>query len=969
MASILETIQTTITENIRNDKAVFVFSTDIACSSWAEWAVKNTGVRAVPRNRFKAWDKFKTEATLEKSEGQPIPGLLRKIFVENLMAENVLNPVFKKIISPEFAENSRVFTDWVCSILPSLKAWNDRYEKINEAKIPDEEDKDYKELYNRYSDFLVNDPVTHKVRENKLYEPAWETKKLFTGDKEYFIFFPEILDDYADYKEFFTNDDLSNLHVFFAENMEDINKTVFADYFTNSRTEFRKLCLQLRHIHETEKISWREIAVSIPDIDTYLPYIERDFKLYAIPYVVRSGRKITGINAGSIFTCIKNVADQDFSYESMRQLLTNSYVPWTHKELNDELIREGANRKCIINYSVNGKKIDVWKETLKNVRNIQIPQRYEVIRKWVNSFSEAKTFKSLRQAWFVSKEQLFDFNSVTEDSDCNLVLGHCLDKLDELVSLEEKYKVRVKNPFSFFINELDNSLYQPQIKEAGVNIFKYKVSATAAFKYQFVVDASQSNLSVMNTRLKFLSNEKRLALGIQDEDTATETFILLYAKDKSGFSCSQSTVNGFAIPHSRFIAGDNPNDLILPEFEKWDFPKKELSYIMGKADAQKPEYIYEMQTGENSGFEYYIENNSSLDNKYEVSENLKNLIQEKTRDEGKLTVSASSMADYFPCSRKWLFSKILDLSEDTLTTELFNVFDIGNIYHRVLEKFFTKYCENKEAIPLTNENGVLPDEDKVLKEIRGYMKEVYEETKERYALSFNRTNTGSPLLKEVMESQIDKVSEFFIPVLRSLCMPYDDNHSKESGFGKFKVCTIEGKLSDEDNPDYRLYGEIDGVFYNQKDYSIIDYKTKYTKGPGDCIIDEAEYNPDSGILPEMKDFQLPMYVHLLQNSGLLKEGLIEQVLFFSLKKAEKKYIVRKPVLTTKGVKDSRDKTVTAEQFQVTVEVFKKYAEIFASEILACKTFEPDFEKVKDYEHCANCTYSTICRTTYTKRGK
>ena len=203
---------------------------------------------------------------------------------------------------------------------------------------------------------------------------------------------------------------------------------------------------------------------------------------------VRSGRKVTGINAGSIFTCVKNVADEDFSYDSMRALLTNSFVPWKHENLNEELVREGANRKCIINYEKNGRPVDVWAESLKYVKNIQVSEWYSVIRKWVKSLSEAKDFKTLRQAWFTGRNQLFDFESLPEDSECNLVLGHCLDQLEELVNLEEKYKVSVSRPFAFFVNELDNAVYQPQNKTVGVNIFKYEVSATASFKYQFVVD-------------------------------------------------------------------------------------------------------------------------------------------------------------------------------------------------------------------------------------------------------------------------------------------------------------------------------------------------------------------------------------------------------------------------------------------------------------------------------------------------
>ena len=968
--TILDTIRQTIKNHIRDEKAVFVFSTDIACSTWAEWAVKNTGVRAVPKNRFVAWDKFKAESAAEKSEGHPVPSLLRKIFIENLMSENKTKKYFSKIIAPEFAENSESFTDWICSVLPSLKAWNERYEEINGKKVLDEEDADYKFLYEKYSDFLLKNPHTEKEWSEKLYEPAWESKKLIAKEKEYYVFYPEILDDYCDYKDFFEGNDIPALHVFFAKDSDDTSKNIKAEHYSNTRTEFRSLCLYLRYLHENEKISWRDMAVSVPDIDTYLPYLERDFCLYCIPHIVRSGRKVTGINAGSIFTCIKKVAEEDFSYDSMRALLTNSFVPWLKPELNEELVREGTNHKCIINFYKDGKKIDVWKEGLSNTKNALVPVYYNTIKKWVSEISEAETFSEVRRVWFSYRDKLFDFDSLLEDDERNLVLGHCLDKLDELIKIEEKYGMSVSNPFDFFVNELDNAVYQPQSKHTGVSIFKYKVSATAAFPYQFVVDANQTNLSVMNSTMKFLNNEKRAALKIQDEDTATESFILLYSKDKGRFSISQSTVTGFAIPHSRLESSGKPDDTILPELLAYDYPLQENEFLTNPEDGKQPEILYESQTAGNSGFEYYKRSNAYavLEEKTGVPENLKKLIVDSVEKEGKISVSASAMGKYFPCPRRWLFSDVLKLEEDSLNTELFNVFDVGNMYHRVLEKFFGWYCENKKPIPLVNEYGELPDENEIREKISGCLREVIFETEPRKALSFQQRDTKSILLKESLVSQIEKISEFYIPVLRSLCTPYDERHTKDSGFGNSYILATEGKVSDDENTDYRLYGEIDGVFCDDDKISIIDYKTNYTKSPAECTVNPEDYDRASDILPELKDFQIPMYVHLLRKSRLIKAGDLEQVLFFSLKKSEKRYIIKQPQLNKDNkTKYYYDHTVTLEEFETTLEVFKRYAETFASEIKACKSFEPDFKKVKDYEHCESCPYKTVCRTTYIKR--
>ena len=83
-----------IVNNIKNPDIVFVFSTDISASTWAEWTVINsdkTGVKTVSLNRFIAWDDFKRQFVSANVQGkQAIPSLLRKIFVYDLIFQTLL---------------------------------------------------------------------------------------------------------------------------------------------------------------------------------------------------------------------------------------------------------------------------------------------------------------------------------------------------------------------------------------------------------------------------------------------------------------------------------------------------------------------------------------------------------------------------------------------------------------------------------------------------------------------------------------------------------------------------------------------------------------------------------------------------------------------------------------------------------------------------------------------------------------
>ena len=78
--------------------------------------------------------------------------------------------------------------------------------------------------------------------------------------------------------------------------------------------------------------------------------------------------------------------------------------------------------------------------------------------------------------------------------------------------------------------------------------------------------------------------------------------------------------------------------------------------------------------------------------------------------DGKLRISQSDLRDFFPCQRRWLFNRLLRLDDDSLTGELAGPFDIGNINHKVLERFMLWRMKNKLSLPVTGPDGTFGDE-------------------------------------------------------------------------------------------------------------------------------------------------------------------------------------------------------------------------------------------------------------------
>jgi hypothetical protein len=81
---------------------------------------------------------------------------------------------------------------------------------------------------------------------------------------------------------------------------------------------------------------------NVPDLETYRPYLEREFERYCIPYVIRGGQSLTTNSAGTVFSQINQCYNSDFSYDSVRQLLLNELIPW--KE-NIKITKENLDKK------------------------------------------------------------------------------------------------------------------------------------------------------------------------------------------------------------------------------------------------------------------------------------------------------------------------------------------------------------------------------------------------------------------------------------------------------------------------------------------------------------------------------------------------------------------------------------------------------------------------------------------------
>lgn len=1043
-------VENCIIENIRDEDVVFVFPTEIACKAWADWTVKNkdkTGVSAVSMERFIAWDKFKGECIKTKQvDKTTIPSLMRKIFASYLIEKNAEikksniqnnqnNPLlFKTLITSEYAENASSFSDWISGILPSLKMWHNYHESESYEKVilemkakaeaegkkfvltrNDDEDDDFQTLYEEYGKFL---------EENKLFDPAWEEPPFVSDAKtKYAIIYPQVLEDWSQYEYLLKRDSQVNDHKLFfvdvpdAQTLEEIlpSENVESKLFNTSVEELHDVALYLRHLHDEEKIDWKDISINVPNMETYGSYLERELNLFEIPNVMRYSRMLSEHGAGQMFTQIQECVRSDFSFESLKSLLLNDDIPWKNKYLINKLIMFGKENNCVCSFNVEGKHFDIWEESFRNpVKSIrealynkneelsdeikQIRQLYRTVKFNARKMVQAKTFEELLKAYRTFRKRLIDRKGFKSMKSSDLILSRCISELTEIVGLEKEFEnYKIKNVYGFFLAHLNKTQYLNQTEERGIQIYPYRAAAALPCKVHIVVDSTQNSLSVGSVfkQLSFLNESKRdiiLQIDPSSNDRffkftdfdPSEAFITLYqlsSEKKAYFTSSEHSMSGYGFPHG-FLKTDKKKDIELTPFVAEKF-------TLTDSNGQIPKKLFLKQK---SGFDnwkknkvdggFVFENFQSeirkiIDKKFLISE-------KKSPFFGKYKISSSNLKAFNKCPRQWLFEKVLGIKPLNNEADLMNDFIIGKINHAIFEIYLTQVKKKSIFLSETLEQNSLGIE--VLKEeYKNVLEKAIDDATKRFTDLKNLSDddlfgdTLSVMTKTIVLSQ---KSELFEKIYPSLLI-----FTKE--FKNYEVAEIEKEYNyAPPNKNYYLTGRIDCILKkaptaddSPDEYCIVDFKTSVTPSPLLCDesidIEEVDYSNIS----KMPDFQMPIYKKLFSETPICKESDGTEVkitpteyFFYSIKKKEVKI---KP--------SSKSKPLTPESMQKTCELCDKFIDLFYERVLN-KFDENGKEKSLDFginrilqgkNTCAvkgefgnGCKdYQAICRRFFTVAGR
>lgn len=1031
----MQSIQSLLKEKIIDQNVVFVFPTDIACQKWADWAISNTTAKAVAMERFLAWDKFKGECIRGKAgDLKTVPALMRKIFADNLIQKNAGKPFFKSIIVQKYAKEAAAFTDWISSVLPSLKIWKNLrqaqeklpslstgemsfddenlrsfYENYKNQGFTDDEDKDFEILFEEYDKFLT---------ENQLFDPAW-VEPDFTGDgREYFLIYPETLEDWEQYRN-----KLSRVEQIHFVSVPEEEGDYEAYFFENSSVEVKDVALFLREMHDEKGIEWSEMAVNVPNLDNYGSYLDREFSLYEIPRSVRYSRPLSSYGAGIFFSQLQDCITNQFSYESLKNLLLNEDLPWANKSTIENLLLFGRMNNCICTEGEirfeKGRAVTVWDEAFLNPKDDRgtglnkdelIKNLYKNLSELIPKLVQAKSFKDIRSAYEEFKETFFDMKEFQNMALSNNVLSRCIISLNEIVDLEEAYpSYKVSNPFAFFVSHLSKVQYLSQGEARAVQVYPYKSAPAAPYKIHVVVDSTQDSLSVAELfkPLSFMNENKRkifmkmgeidLSLGFSDSDP-TFDFVKMYqhsATEKAYFTASRHAYNGeYGFAYGKLSKMGDSEALSRKDFfseeKKWlkgDFDTS-TSSVHRTAQSPYSKKFAKQAAGlsEWKKFHAFDKKDSGLFEKNEkFTEMIRNRLHYlKENSEGhrpknpllldRIEVTQTTLKNYFKCPRKWLFKNVLKLDPLDNEAELIDEFVMGKVNHKIFENFFSALKEKKARLCANEGGSQLGDEFlgiliRAVNDAVDFGKENSAFT-EIFGSNYEKTTASRTTIKIISSQykieELEKAREN--PNFRMIERSIAHFCSIFTGYNVWAVeKEVQALPKDENGTEqggYYFEGKIDCILSspNERDFAIVDYKTSAL--PGNLFFKEPNPNQKENVI----DFQMPMYIYLLENNVEESERLnVGTALFYSIKNEKAKYFIGAP-------EGGREKKISLEEAELIKKEFLKYAKRFYDEVTDEKFAVNALNQSRlvcaekgEFDNCID--YQAICRRYFTVAGE
>ncbi len=893
----MDTVKKIIKSSIHDNSTYFVFPSEISAVFWRKKSLKLTGIKAVLSRRFLSWDTFKEQHFSLNQSGVPVNRIIRNLFIIDLLEENrEHSSVFRYIIPPEHASNSAAFKKMILSILPKLPSL---IKKIsgNDVSIPEDLKKDYRELYQRYTGFL---------EQRGLFEPGWMRPDISKLKDTYYLFFPEVIEDFREF-----SGDLKVIGGIKTVPL-DLETSGTLQRFPTSTMEMKWVLNRIDRLLK-KGASIDEIAITLPDMDTWRGKLEAAASLRSIPLAVREGKPILEFPGASFFRDLDSCISCRFCALSMKQLLLNGAVPWKEKDLPRRLVLFGVDNFCQVNFLKNGKVHDLWLERMKLSEETELTAYYTRLKNGIERVSGAVSFEALRVEIQRFTGEFID-TAEWEDTPLLKEFQFALDALREAADAYATCgNMKVPSPFKVWLSILEEKIYVPRTAERGISVFPYRVSGGIESKWHFIPGFSERVSSVVKEEFPFLREDQKLQFN-SDVLDFSRAFIALYLKSGENvlFSMSGESFIGAEIPPAFFVSSDSVENYNETSDESTDIFDREYRLWRGETDTLES-ILPVMKAGYHNAYNSILKAKRPDYTRVPVANARlkKEIIQRIYRNGDNLKVSSTFLDTFYSCPYLFFLKYVLGVESREYVTGYLDNFTYGGIIHDCFKELFL-FIEKKTGTfdPVKTDEYI-----RALEEIVNLVFQDYR----RKGLSF-----FEPVWEESRRAVLKHLKNFI-----SHEGVEHPGFSLEAAEKEFSLSIPEKKLL--------LRGRIDRISRSGDFRSLVDYKKSYTPSVSSLA-------PEDGI---PASFQLYFYILLAEGEG----EKVNSASYYNFGK--EKYVKLFDESSGRKGMSREDKRIDAriEEMLNLVEAMK--ARIDTGDFSA--------------GNCDSCDFRNICRTRFTVR--
>ena len=704
----MQHVRDAIKANFAELSAAFVFPSEVIAAFWCEESLRIAGVQAVRADRFISWDTFKERVFRSEEVKRPANRLYRSIFVSAYLEENRRRPTLRIIVNSAYADNSAAFERSIRSMLPGLEPLMRSSATLEKTVGPDLY-RDLQALHSSYREFLAL---------HDLFEPGWIEPGTPRIDRNYLLFFPEVLEDYPEYAAILSSEKSVQVVATSAREPESTLRE-----YSNSTQEIADLMDALEQLLDAG-VAPSDIALTLPAIDVYRPAVERQAILRQIPLSFRAGAPLTAYAPGRFLAGLAEVADSGYSLESLTAYFLNLSVPWKALEQNRNLVRFGMNWNVAPSFTERGRPQDNWETAFRRARRgiresdeqsailgksvADLSAHYRSIRSSIEGIRSATSFRGLREMLYAFFRLHLDTGSWSDE--LLPAFQSCMEVLSDLVAAEADFDLNLTlNPYRVWVSALNEKIYVPRDGNAGIGVYPYRVAAGLQPRYHFVAGTSHEATRVMIARYPYLREDQKSELGVADRDLSASFSALQARSGVNVFASYSREVPGAA----QIAAGYYVRQRQVLQVERGSLTEAacsaagcesgrpaavsrlriEQAYWLARSGALFPDSLYAVQK---RGFDF--QSSTGLGprgndfTRHPVADPAVQeiLLQAQLAPEAPafLRLSAAHLERFVDCPFAYLFAYGLRVDDEPFGPDYLGSTSIGNIYHRVLERLY-----------------------------------------------------------------------------------------------------------------------------------------------------------------------------------------------------------------------------------------------------------------------------------------